>query len=390
MHAFTIHIRTASWACIVAVILALAQTRPAAAIETMAREALLVDMDTGAVLLEKNADKPMPPASMSKIMTTYMVFSRLREGKLAMDDTLPVSERAWRRGGCVSDGSTMCLKLGERVKVEDLLQGIIVQSGNDASIVIAEGLAGSEEAFASEMNKKGKEIGLKGSVFRNSTGLPEPDHVMTARDLVVLAERTIKDFPEYYHFYSEKEFTYNGIKQGNRNPLLYKSVGADGLKTGHTKEAGYGLTASAKQADRRVVLVVAGLPSMAARAEESVRLIDYAFREFENVPLVKAGEQVETASVWLGESDTVPLQATRDVVITVPRRARSDMKLAVVYDGPVPAPIRKGDPLGKLVMSAPGIAPVEVPLVAGGDVERRGPIGRAFAALGNLVHRVIP
>lgn len=390
MHAFSIHIRTASWACIVAVILALAQTRPAAAIETMAREALLVDMDTGAVLLEKNADKPMPPASMSKIMTTYMVFSRLREGKLAMDDTLPVSERAWRRGGCVSDGSTMCLKLGERVKVEDLLQGIIVQSGNDASIVIAEGLAGSEEAFASEMNKKAKEIGLKGSVFRNSTGLPEPDHVMTARDLVVLAERTIKDFPEYYHFYSEKEFTYNGIKQGNRNPLLYKSVGADGLKTGHTKEAGYGLTASAKQADRRVVLVVAGLPSMAARAEESVRLIDYAFREFENVPLAKAGEQVETASVWLGESDTVPLQATQDVVITVPRRARSDMKLAVVYDGPVPAPIRKGDPLGKLVMSAPGIAPVEVPLVAGGDVERRGPIGRAFAALGNLVHRVIP
>ena len=390
MHAFSIHLRTASWACIVAVILALAQTCPAAAIETMAREALLVDMDTGAVLLEKNADTPMPPASMSKIMTTYMVFSRLREGKLAMDDTLPVSERAWRRGGCVSDGSTMCLKLGERVKVEDLLQGIIVQSGNDASIVIAEGLAGSEEAFASEMNKKAKEIGLKGSVFRNSTGLPEPDHVMTARDLVVLAERTIEDFPEYYHFYGEKEFTYNGIKQGNRNPLLYKSVGADGLKTGHTKEAGYGLTASAKQADRRVVLVVAGLPSMAARAEESVRLIDYAFREFENVPLVKAGEQVETASVWLGDGDTVPLQATQDVVITVPRRARSDMKLAVVYDGPVPAPIRKGDPLGKLVMSAPGIAPVEVPLVAGGDVERRGPIGRAFAALGNLVHRVVP
>lgn len=390
MHAFSIFIRTSLWACLLAVILALAQLCPAGAIETMAREALLVDMDTGAVLLEKNADKPMPPASMSKIMTTYMVFSRLREGKLAMDDSLPVSEHAWRRGGCVSDGSTMCLKLGERVKVEDLLRGIIVQSGNDASIVIAEGLAGSEEAFASEMNKKAKEIGLKGSVFRNSTGLPEPDHVMTARDLAVLAERTIKDFPEYYHFYSEKEFTYNGIKQGNRNPLLYKSVGADGLKTGHTKEAGYGLTASAKQAERRVVLVVAGLPGMAARAEESVRLIDYAFREFENVPLVKAGEQVETASVWLGEGDTVPLQATQDVVITVPRRARSDMKLAVVYDGPVPAPIRKGDPLGKLVISAPGIAPVEVPLVAGGDVERRGPIGRAFAALGNLVHRVIP
>lgn len=390
MHAFFMLIRPRLWASFITLISAAAPLCPAHAIETMAREALLVDMDTGAVLLEKNADQPMPPASMSKIMTTYMVFSRLRDGKLAMQDTLPVSERAWRRGGCVSDGSTMCLKLGERVKIEDLLHGIIVQSGNDASIAIAEGLAGSEEAFASEMNKKGKEIGLKGSVFRNSTGLPDPDHVMTARDLVTLAERTIRDFPEYYHLYSAKEFTYNGIKQGNRNPLLYKNVGADGLKTGHTKEAGYGLTASAKQGDRRVVLVVTGLPSMAVRAEESERLIDYAFREFENVPLVRAGEQLETASVWLGEEDTVPLHAARDIVVTVPRRARSDVKLAVVYDGPVPAPIHKGDALGKLIISATGIPSMEVPLVAGDDVERRGPIGRAFAALGSLVHRVIP
>jgi serine-type D-Ala-D-Ala carboxypeptidase (penicillin-binding protein 5/6) len=390
MHEFSSRIGAAAWAALLALTLVAAPLRPARAIETMAREALLVDMDTGAVLLEKNADQPMPPASMSKIMTVYMVFSRLREGKLAMEDTLPVSEHAWRKGGCVSDGSTMCLKLGERVKIEDLIRGVIVQSGNDASIVIAEGLAGSEEAFASAMNKKAKEIGLKGSVFRNATGLPEPDQFMTARDLVILAERTIEDFPEYYHYYSEKEFTYNGIKQGNRNPLLYKSVGADGLKTGHTKEAGYGLTASAKQGDRRVVIVVTGLPSMSARAEESERLISYAFREFENITLVKAGEQVETASVWLGEEDTVPLQAAQDVVITVPRRARADMKVAVVYDGPVPAPIRKGDVIAKLSTSAPGIATVEVPLVAGADVERRGPIGRALAALGSLVQRAIP
>jgi D-alanyl-D-alanine carboxypeptidase (penicillin-binding protein 5/6) len=390
MHALSLSIGNAAWALLLVATLANTTPRSADAIETMAREALLVDMETGTVLLEKNADRPMPPASMSKIMTTYVVFSRLREGKLAMDDILPVSERAWRRGGCVSDGSTMCLKLGERAKVEDLLQGIIVQSGNDASIVIAEGLAGSEEAFASEMNKKGKEIGLKGSVFRNSTGLPEPDHVMTARDLAILAERTIREYPDYYRFYGEKEFTYNGIKQGNRNPLLYRNVGADGLKTGHTKEAGYGLTASAKQGDRRVVLVLTGLPSMAARAEESTRLIEYAFREFENVPLVKAGEQVETASVWLGEEDTVPLHASQDVLITVPRGARSDIKVAAVYDGPVPAPLRKGDVIGKLRITAPSISPVETPLVAGADIKRRGPIGRAFVALGNLIHRPVP
>lgn len=383
-------IGVAAWAPLLVLTLAAAPLCSTEAMETMAREALLVDMDTGAVLLEKNADQAMPPASMSKIMTTYMIFSRLRDGKLTMDDTLPVSEHAWRRGGCVSDGSTMCLKLGERVKVEDLIRGIIIQSGNDASIVIAEGLAGSEEAFASEMNKKGREIGLKGSVFRNATGLPNSDHVMTPRDLVVLAERTIKDFPEFYHFYSEKEFTYNGIKQGNRNPLLYKSVGADGLKTGHTKEAGYGLTASAKQGDRRVVLVVTGLPSMAARSEKSERLINYAFREFENVPLVRADEQVETASVWLGKQDIVPLHAAHDVVVTVPRRARSDMKVSVVYDGPVPAPIHKGDVIAKLSISAPGTSPTEVPLVAGADVERRGPIGRAFVALGSLIYRVMP
>jgi serine-type D-Ala-D-Ala carboxypeptidase (penicillin-binding protein 5/6) len=390
MHVFSFRIGAVYVAAALAVVLATTPLRPAAAIETMAREAILVDEKSGAVLLEKNPDQATPPASMSKIMTAYMVFGQLRDGKLKLDDTFPVSENAWRKGGCVSEGSTMCLKLGERVRVEDLIQGMIVQSGNDACIVLAEGLAGSEEAFAAQMTKKGREIGLEASTFRNSTGLPDAEHVMTARDLATLAKRTIQDFPEYYHYYGEKEFTWNGIKQGNRNPLLYKNVGADGLKTGHTKEAGYGLTASAKQNDRRVILVLAGLPSMKARAEESERLIDYAFREFENVPLVNAGEQVDTAEVWLGDEDTVPLQAIKDVVVTIPRRARSDLKVAVVYDGPVPAPIHKGDVVAKLEVSAPGIPPLEVPLVAGADVDRKGPIGRVFAALGNLVHRAIP
>jgi D-alanyl-D-alanine carboxypeptidase (penicillin-binding protein 5/6) len=327
---------------------------------------------------------------MSKIMTAYMVFAKLKEGKLRLDDTMPVSEHAWRKGGCVSDGSTMCLKLGERVKVEDLLQGIIVQSGNDASIVIAEGLAGSEQAFAEQMNKKGRELGLTRSVFRNSTGLPDPDHLMTARDLSILAKHTIEDFPEFYHYYSEKSFTYNGIKQGNRNPLLYKSVGADGLKTGHTQAAGYGLTASAKQGERRLILVVTGLPSMQARSEESERLIDYGFREFENMALFRAGEGVDTAEVWLGEEDTVPLQAGQDLVFTVPRRSRGEMKVSMVYDGPIAAPIHKGDVVGKLVVSAPGMPSAEAPLLAGADVPELGFLGRAFVALSSWASRLIP
>ncbi len=363
--------------------------RPAAAIETLARETILVDATTGAVLFEKNPDTPMPPASMSKIMTAYLLFTKLRDGKIKLDDTLPVSEHAWRTGGCVSDGSTMCLKLGERAKVEDLIQGIIVQSGNDACIVVAEGVSGSEEAYVAEMNKLAKEIGLKDSVFKNTTGLPAEGHVMTARDLTVLAKRLITDFPQYYPYYSEKSFTYNGITQGNRNPLLYKNIGADGLKTGHTREAGYGLTASAKQGDRRLILVVTGLPSMQARAEESERLMDYGFRTFENVTLVRAGETVETAQVWLGAAETVPLQSPTDIVITAPRQGLADLKMSAVYDGPVPAPIAKGAKIGSLTVTAPGIPQVSYPLVAGANVAELGFFGRAMAALGSLVERAV-
>ena len=213
---------------------------PAQAVETIAREAVLIEVSTGKVLFEKNADRPMPPASMSKMMTIYMLFERLRDGRLSLEDTFRVSKNAWRKGGASSGSSTMFLLPGKRVKVEDIIRGIIIQSGNDACIVIAEGLSGSEEAFAVEMTARGKEMGMTNSTFRNATGWPHPEHLTTARDLAILSQKLIKDFPEYYRYFSEKSFTYNGIKQNNRNPLLYKDMGSDGLKTGHTKESGYG------------------------------------------------------------------------------------------------------------------------------------------------------
>jgi D-alanyl-D-alanine carboxypeptidase (penicillin-binding protein 5/6) len=352
----------------------------AAAIETTAREAFIIDAVTGRILLDKNADVSMPPASMSKIMTSYMVFERLKDGRISLDDELPISEKAWRKGG-----SKMFVEVGKQARVEDLLRGVIVQSGNDACIVLAEGLSGTEEGFAAEMTRKGHEIGLTGSSFANSTGWPDPNQRMTARDLATLALRIVTDFPEYYHYYSEKEFTYAGIRQFNRNPLLYKSLGADGLKTGHTEEAGYGLTASAVQGDRRVVLVLNGLKSQKARSEESARLIGWAFREFGNYTLFKAGETVEEASVWLGAEPTVPLVAEQDLTVTLSRKARLDMAVTVVYDGPIPAPLEIGQQIAKLVVAAPGEEPVEVPLVAGAAVERLGFAGRITASVKHLI-----
>jgi D-alanyl-D-alanine carboxypeptidase (penicillin-binding protein 5/6) len=362
---------------------------PAAAIETPARQAILLDMGTGAVLFEKNADELMPPASMSKLMTVYLLLERLRDGRLKMDDTLPVSEKAWREGGSASGGSTMFLEPGTSVKVEDLIQGIIVQSGNDASIVVAEGLANDEAAFAKEMTKRGRELGLRNTVFRNATGWPDPEHLTTARDLALLAQRTIEDFPQYYHYYSEKEFTYNGIRQANRNPLLYKDLGADGLKTGHTEASGYGLTASARKGDRRLILVINGLKDVRDRTRESERLISWGFREFDNYALFKAGEEVSTAEVWLGKAENVALVVDRDLTVTLPNAARSEMKVSVAYDGPIPAPITEGDRLAVLKISAPGVETVEVPLVAGNSVEKLGFFGRLFAAVKHLVQEQI-
>ena len=354
--------------------------RPVQAIETQAREAILIDATTGFVLMEKDADQPMPPASMSKIMTIYMVFDRLKENRLSLDDQLPVSERAWRKGG-----SKMFVEVGAQVRVEDLLRGVIVQSGNDACIVLAEGLSGSEEAFAEEMTGKALEIGLTGSTFRNATGWPDPEHRMTARDLAILARRTINEFPDYYHYYGEREFTYNEIRQGNRNPLLYKTLGADGLKTGHTNDAGYGLTGSAVRNGRRLILVVNGLESVRARSEESERLIQWGFREFNNYALFEAGETVDEAPVWLGTAARMPLVAKDAIVLTLTRKARKGMKVTVNYASPVPAPIQEGDEVAKLVVTPSEGEPITIPLYAGASADLLGPIGRLVASVQFLI-----
>ena len=367
-------------------LLALVGAAPQAnAFETSAREALLLDVSTGTALFEKNPDQLMPPASMSKMMTTYMIFDGLKKGELKLDDTFTVSANAWKKGGAASGGSTMFLKPGEVVTLEDLIRGIVIQSGNDACIVVAEGLAGSEEAFAEKMTAKGKEIGLLNTTFRNATGLPHPEHKTTARDLATLAYRTIVDSPDYYAYYAEKEFTHNGIRQGNRNPLLYKDVGADGLKTGHTNEAGYGLTASATQGDRRLILVLNGLPSMKSRFEESERLMSWGFREFDTYTLFEPGEQVSEAEVWLGNEKTVPLVIPEGLTATLSREGRKDMEVKVSYDGPIRAPIVAGDSIATLTVTVPDISPIEVPLAAGASVEEMGYMGKLAIALKQFI-----
>ena len=353
---------------------------PAGGIETQARHALILEAETGVVLLDKNADERIPPASMSKVMTAYIVFGMLKEGRAKLTDELPVSERAWRL-----QGSKMFVPIGGRISIDDLLKGVIIQSGNDACLVLAEGLAGSEEAFVKLMNQKANEIGLKDSHFANVSGLPDPDHWMTARDLATLAIHTIKDFPEYYHYYSEMDYEFNNIKQGNRNPLLYKNIGADGLKTGHTEESGYSLTASVTRDNRRVIIVLNGLPTMKARAQESDRLIEWAFREFNDYRLFAAGDKVDDGEVWLGAEPKVPLSVDKDFIVTLPRKARRDMKVTVEYDRPISAPIQKGDPVGKVVMTAPDLPSVEAPLVAATNVERMNPWGRVVTLAGYLV-----
>ena len=370
---------------LVLVIYAAPLAPPAAAIESIAREAILIDIETGAVLFDKNADLLMAPASMSKLMTVYMLFERLRDGGLSLDDTFAVSENAWRKGGAKSGSSTMFLEPGSRVRVEDLIRGIIVQSGNDACIVVAEGLASSEEAFAENMNQRARDMGLLNSTFKNATGWPDPGHRMTPHDLATLVKRTIEDFPDYYHYYSEKSFTYNGIRQTNRNPLIYKNMGADGLKTGHTEDSGYGLSASAKSGDRRLILVVNGLPSKKARAREPERLFEWGFREFNNYSLFKASETVTQAAVWLGQSPTVPLIIQNDLMITLPRKARLGMKVTVNFTGPIPAPIEEGALVAKLVVTTPDRDPIEIPLVAGEGVQRLGLVGRLMAMLQHII-----
>ena len=352
----------------------------AQALDTPARNAYVVDLATDTVLLSKAANTPMPPASMSKLMTVYMVFDRLKKGSLSLDDTFLVSEKAWRKGG-----SKMFVKVGDRIKVSDLLRGIIVQSGNDACIVVAEALAGSEEAFAEMMTRRGKELGMTDSRFANATGWPHPDHYMSARDLAVLAERLVTDFPELYKLYAEKTFTYSEIKQSNRNPLLYRDIGADGLKTGHTEEAGDGLTASAIRDDRRIVMVLNGMESIRQRSQESLRVMEWAFRNFKPYALFKKDEVVTTADIWLGDAPAVPLTISEDLKLTLSREARDKMTVTVKMNNPVAAPVTKGQKLATLVISAPNFETREIPLLAADDVGQLGFVGRIGAAIKHVL-----
>ena len=384
----TIAARPADWASWllalalgVAMLAALtANARAQQTVQTSAEQAILLDMETGSILLAKEADSPMPTSSMSKIMTIYMLFEALEDGRLSLDQMLPVSEYAWRKGG-----SKMFVEVGTEVMVEDLIRGIVVQSGNDASIVIAEALGGTEEGFAQAMTERARRMGMENSNFANATGWPDPNHFSTARDLAILSQHLINDFPQYYHYFSETEFTFSEIRQGNRNPLLYRNIGADGLKTGHTEDAGYGLAASAVQNDRRLVLVVNGLGSVNARADESARLMSWGFREFDNVALFDSGETVETAEVWLGQAETVPLVLGDDLTITLRRSLRSDLSVVAQVEEPVRAPIATGDRLGKLIVTAPGSPAMELPLLAGADVAEKGFFARAAANAGQLL-----
>lgn len=359
-------------------------------IDTPAKYAYLIDLSSDTVLLNKSAEVPSAPASMSKMMTVLMLLERLKAGTLKLDDTFPVSEEAWRKGG-----SKMFVKLGSRVRVDQLLRGIIVQSGNDACIVVAEGLAGSEAAFAAEMTARAKELGLENSNFINSTGWPDPDHVMSAKDLALLAQVLIRNFPDFYPLFSEKSYDYNGIMQSNRNPLLSDEVGADGLKTGHTEASGYGLTASAKRQsangiERRLILVLNGLESTSQRAREAERLLEWGFRSFDSYSLFQGKQIVEHAPVWLGDRESVPLVLEDPLTVTLSGAARKEMKVSIRYDAPIPAPVHRGDKVGELTVTAPGIAPITRPLVADAAVAPLGPVGRVLALTQHWLGNILP
>ena len=341
------------------------------ALQTAAKQAYVIDFDTGAVLYEKDADARMPTASMSKVMTMYLVFDALKAGRLKLEDELLVSQRAWE-----TQGSKMWVPINEKVKVEDLIRGVIIQSGNDATIVLAEALAGSEDAFALAMTKRAKEIGMENSNFKNASGWPDPEHYSTPHDLGIMAQRLIKDFPEYYPYYSEKEFTYHDIKQGNRNPLLYRNIGVDGVKTGHTEEAGYGLIASAMQDGRRIVAVLSGMKDQQERADESARIVQWALGSFTNISLFKTPKEIERIPVVFGEGESVGVAVAEPLMVTVPKMDRESATVEISYQSPLIAPVKEGQNVGKATVKIPGVKDIVVPLVTVGAVEEAGLFGK--------------
>lgn len=349
-------------------------------LDSLASHIILVDYNSGTVLAERASNAKMYPSSMTKMMTLYIIFDRLKQGSVSMDSQFTVSENAWRM-----QGSKMFVPLGESIPLEELIQGIAVQSGNDACVTAAEGLAGSETAFAQIMNDTAKKLGMKDSNFVDSSGWPNPNHYTTAHDLAILATALVRDFPEYYHYFSEPEFTYHGIRQFNRNLLLKdKPLGVDGLKTGHTDAAGYGITLSAKEwgTGRRLILVVNGLSSETERAEEGKKLLTWGFRNFEEKQLAKPGQVLTNAKVYMGKADTVALTVKDPVVLSVGRIGGSKLSMDAVYDTPISAPVEAGKQVGVLKISLPNGATKEVPLVTAAAVERLGFFGRIGRTLG--------
>ena len=373
---------------LIAILALVAATLPArASFETRANAAWVYDMTTDTVLFEKNADEALPPASMSKLMTLYMLFDALRDGRVALDEEFAVSSRAK-----AMTGSTMFLNELDRPTAKDLIQGIIVSSGNDATVVVAEGLSGTEDAFAREMNRKAAELGMTNSTFANASGWPDPNHRMSARDLGLLATHLIREFPEYYGYFSQEEYDYkerSPANRFNRNPLLGLGIGADGLKTGHTEAAGYGIVGSGLQDGRRVVFVAMGLPDMRARAEEGERVLNWAFRQFIEKPLVKGGTLVADAPVWMGDHTSIGLVVAEDESVLMSAADTEFGEMRVEYTGPLEAPITKGEEVAQLVIDRTDLPPARVPLLADRDVVHGGFLPRVRTAAHVLFRKAV-
>lgn len=356
------------------------KTLDSSAMESPASHIYLMDYDTGTVLADRAGDQKMYPSSMTKIMTLYVLFDRLKQGALTLDNQFTVSEKAWRM-----QGSKMFVPLGSQIGLEDLIRGISIQSGNDACIVVAEGIAGSEEAFAKQMNDTGKKIGMLNTNFVDASGWPHPEHTTTPKDLAVLGAAIIRDFPSYYHYLSEREYTFHGIRQFNRNLLLGNpSLKVDGIKTGHTEAAGYGIVLSAVDpaTKRRQVLVVNGLDSEAARAQEGERLLKWGFANFNNVAAFTQGAEVTKAKVWMGGAREIPLTVAQNVMLTLPKTGAAAIKATVTYQSPLIAPVAAGQEVGKLTITFADGSSKEVPLVAGAETAKLGFFARIPRALG--------
>ncbi len=369
------------------VIAALIPSAAFAAFETRAAAAYIYDITTDTVLFEKNADEPLPPASMSKLMTLYMLFDALRDGRVGIDEEFAVSTKAKNMGG-----STMFLNELDRPTARELIQGIIVSSGNDATVVVAEGLAGSEEAFARLMNEVAPEMGMRSSTFTNASGMPNPNHRISMRDLGILATRLVEEFPEYYDYFAQEEYDYKNrspANRFNRNPLLGLGIGADGLKTGHTEAAGYGFVGSAQQGARRIVFVVTGMPSNAARAEESERIIGWAFRQFVEKPMVEGGTVVADADVWMGNHTRVGLVAPDDVTLLLSATNPEPGEARIEYRGPIEAPISEGQQVAELVIPREDLPEARIALVADRGVERGGFLPRVRSAALTLFQKAL-